>query len=197
MARSRLTSPKNDLINDGGAVLWSFVKGEQLEFPVTINFIADATLGYTYEAVVIEADNVLGQISPPTTVKPGGVQTVLPVRVPELVGVWSATAAYTQAEVVSYNNKYYELTSGIARVSAVTPDLDPLWTETALNKVYIQFPSTLGATWGVQPQISVPSYGFFELRITEPANPVFRKTWKPVRGMVEILFSPTDVVPDA
>jgi len=197
MARSRLTNPTNDLINDGGAVLWSFVKGEQLEFPVTINFITNATAGYTYEAVVIEADNESEQASRPSNVKPGGIQTTLPVRVPEMVGTWSAVDAYTQAEVVLYNNKYYELSSGIARVSAVTPDLDPLWIETTLNKVYVQFPATLGSAWSVQGTVGFPVYGFFELRITEPVNPVFQKTWKPVRGMVEILFSPTDVVPDA
>jgi hypothetical protein len=116
--------------------------------------------------------------------------------VPELVGTWSSVDAYTQAEVVLYNNKYYELSSGIARVSAITPDLDPMWSETTLNKVYIQFPSSLGSSWGVQSSVGYPVYGFFELRITEPANPIFRKTWKPVRGMVEILFSPTDEVLD-
>lgn len=196
MARSKLINPTNDLISDDGAVLWSFVKGEQLEFPVTINFITNST-GYTYEAVVVEGDNISGQTTPPTTIKAGGVQTVLTVRVPSLVGTWNAPSAYTQAEVVLYNSKYYELKSGIARVSAITPDLDPLWTETTLNKVYIQFPSTLASTWAVQPIVGLPSYGFFELRVTEPANPVYRKTWKPVRGMVEILFSPTDIVPDA
>jgi hypothetical protein len=197
MARSRLINPTNDLINDGGAVLWSFVKGEQLEFPVTINFITNATAGYTYEAVVIEADNIASQDTPPTTAKSGGIQTTLVVRVPPLVGTWASGSAYTQGEVVLYNSKYYELSSGIARVNATTPDIDPLWTETLLNKVHIQFPSTLGSAWGVQASVGYPVYGFFELRITEPNNPVFRKTWKPVRGMVEILFSPTDVVPDA
>ena len=39
MARSRLTNTSQDLISDGGAVVWSFVKGEQLEFPITLNFI--------------------------------------------------------------------------------------------------------------------------------------------------------------
>jgi hypothetical protein len=196
MARSRLINPTNDLINDGGSVLWSFVKGEQLEFPVTINFIANATDGYTYEAVVVEADNVALQESPPIAIKALGVQTTLPIRIPVLVGAWTPVDAYSQAEVVSYNSKYYELSSGIARVSAVTPDLDPFWFETGLNKVYVQFPATLGSLWTVQATVGHPVYGFFELRITEPINPVFQKTWKPVRGMVEILFSPTDIVPD-
>ena len=194
MARSKLTNPTNDIVNDGGAVLWSIIKGEQLEFPVTVNFITNISTGYTFEAVVVEANNVVNQTTIPTTIKLGGVQSILTVRVPTLIGTWSASGAYSQSEVVLYNSKYYELLSGIARVSTITPDLDPLWTETTLNKLYIQFPSTLGATWTVQPTVGFPSYGFFELRITEPSNPVYQKTWKPVRGMVEILFSPTDVV---
>jgi hypothetical protein len=196
MARSRLINPTNDVINDDGAILWSFVKGEQLEYPVTINFITNASAGYSYEAVVIEADNISQQSEAPVTVKPAGIQTTLPIRVPGLVGTWSSSSAYTQGEVVLYNGKYYELSTGIARINATTPDLDPLWSETTLNKVYIQFPSTLASTWGVPPAVNSPVYGFFELRITEPVNPVFRKTWKPIRGMVEILFSPTDVVAD-
>lgn len=195
MARAKLTKPANDLISDSGAVLWSFIKGEQLEFPITISFIPDAGAGYIYEAVVIEAYNIPGQSAPPTTVKAGGVQNTLVVRVPSMIGVWDAGSAYTQAEVVSYNGKYYELKRGIARTNATTPDLDNLWTETILNKIYVQFPSTLGSTWEVPPSVGCPSYGFFELRVTEPANPVYQKTWKPVRGMVEVLFSPTDTVP--
>lgn len=195
MARQRLVAPTNDVISDGGAVLWSFVKGEQLEFPVTINFITEAS-GYTYEAVVVEANNVDGQADPPTQALPGGVQTALNVRIPQLLPQpWQGTTQYTQGQVVSYNQKYYELQSGMNRANNVAPNLDPYWVETILNKVYIQFPSTLGQGWTVQPKVNSPSYGFFELRITEPANPVYQRTWKPVRGMVEILFSPTDEVP--
>lgn len=196
MARSKLNNPTNDIITDGGSILWSFVKGEQLEFAITLEFINDATAGYTYEAVVVEADNLPSQSTPPSNIKIGGTQTTLVVRVPDIVGAWVATSAYTQAEVVLYNNKYYELISGIARINATTPDLDSAWKETSRSKIYVQFPSNLGSTWSVQPVVGYPVYGFFELRVTEPANPVYQKTWKPTRGMVEILFSPTDVVPD-
>lgn len=195
MARSKLTNPTNDIVNDGGAVLWSIIKGEQLEFPVTVNFISNIATGYTFEAVVVEANNLPNQASAPTTIKTGGVQTTLTVRVPTVVGSeWSGTGAYGQADVVKYNNKYYERLAGLPLIDPTTPDLSPLWVETTLNKLYIQFPSSLGGTWEVQPTVGFPSYGFFELRITEPTNPVYQKTWKPVRGMVEILFSPTDVV---
>lgn len=191
MARSRLLDPANDLITDGGDVLWSFVRGEQLEFPITLNFVENVMAGYTYEAVVVEADNVAEQTTTPVTVKDGGVTNILVVRVPTNRGNWDSAQAYNKEEVVYYGGKYYKLVQGVARTNTTTPDLDPVWQETTLSKVYLQFPKTLGSTWGQVPTVTTPVYGFFELRVTEPVDNIFRRTWKPVRGMVEILFSPT------
>lgn len=200
MARSRLTNTTQDLIADGGSVLWSFVKGEQLEFPVTLGFIEDASVkqtnNYIYEAVVIEAENTTGQATRPTVVKSGGIQTRLFVRLPVYLGNWQPVAAYNKEEVIFYGTKYYKLAKGSGRVSATTPDVDPLWIETTLNKVYLQFPANLANNWSPLPVVDSPVYGFFELRVTEPADQVFTRTFKPVRGMVEILFSPTDVTSD-
>lgn len=196
MARSRLTDVSDGLVTDSGAVLWSFVKGEQLEYPVTLAFIENALAGYVYEAVVVEADNIANQDDRPVTIKAGGIQTKLNVRVPVLRGTWNAPQAYNRDEVVFYSDRYYRLTIGVARISATTPALDPFWVETAVNIVYLQFPSTLAAAWTIQPTVDHPVYGFFELRVTETANVDFKRTWKPARGMVEVLFSPTDIVAD-
>jgi hypothetical protein len=200
MARSRLTNTTQDLIADSGAVLWSFVKGEQLEFPVSLNFVEDASVkltnNYVYEAVVVEAANILGQTERPVNIKDGGVQTRLFVRLPVFLGAWQSAAAYNKEDVVFYNNKYYKLAFGSGRVNATVPSSDSRWIETALNIIYLQFPATLAATWGVQPIVDAPVYGFFELRVTEPQDQIFTRTFKPVRGMVEILFSPTDVTTD-
>ena len=200
MARSRLTNTTQDLIVDGGGVLWSFVKGEQLEFPVVLNFVEDASVkvtnNYVYEAVVVEALNVAGQASRPVDIRPSGIQTRLFIRLPVLEGNWQAISAYTKEDVVLYNGVYYKLTQGIARVNATIPSSDPYWEVTTLNKIYIQFPLSLASTWTVQPTVDSAVYGFFELRVTEPTDAVFTRTFKPVRGMVEILFSPTDSVTD-
>lgn len=64
------------------------------------------------------------------------------------------------------------------------------------NKLYIQFPGTLATTWAVKAQPNCPVHGYFELRVTEPVGGAFRKTWKPLRGVVQILFSPTNQVAD-
>ena len=200
MARSRLTNTTQDLITDSGAVLWSFVKGEQLEFPITLNFVEDASLkqnnNYVYEAVVIEAQNVLNQTDRPTTIRQNGVQNRLFVRLPIYLGVWQSVVAYNKEDVVLYSGKYYKLLRGIGRTNSVAPDSDSLWVETTLNTIYLQFPSNLASTWAVQPAVNSPVYGFFELRVTEPQDQIFTRTFKPVRGMVEILFSPTDSTPD-
>jgi hypothetical protein len=191
MARSRLTNTSQDLISDGGAVLWSFVKGEQLEFPITLNFVEDVTAGYTYEAVVVEGDNVQSQLTKPENVKTNGIVTILNVRVPTLRGNWDAAQAYNREEIVLYNGKYYKLLSGVALTNITPPSGSTNWLETTLNKVYLQFPKSLASTWTQVATVSTPVYGFFELRVTEPQDNIFVRTWKPVRGMVEILFSPT------
>ena len=191
MARSRLLDPTNDIITDSGDILFSFVKGEQLEFPVTLNFVEDVTIGYTYEAVVVEGDNSESQLIRPVNVKFNGIVTLLNVRVPTNRGTWDAAQAYNREEVVLYNGKYYKLLAGVAVTNEVTPLVSTNWLETTLNKVYLQFPKTLASTWLQQATVSTPVYGFFELRVTEPQDNIFIRTWKPVRGMVEILFSPT------
>lgn len=191
MARSRLLDPTNDIITDSGDILFSFVKGEQLEFPITLNFVEDVTIGYTYEAVVVEGDNSESQLIRPVNVKYNGITTLLNVRVPTNRGTWDAAQAYSREEVVLYNAKYYKLLAGVAVTNSLTPLVSTNWLETTLNKVYLQFPKTLASTWLQQATVSTPVYGFFELRVTEPQDNIFIRTWKPVRGMVEILFSPT------
>lgn len=196
MARSYITNPTEDLITDSGAVLWSFIKGEQLEFPITLNFVEDVTAGYSYEASIIEATNSEGQTDPPNTIRPNGIIDELNIRLPVVRGNWQATQAYNKEEVVLYNAVYYKLVRGAGRVSSITPDVDPLWVVTSLSKIYVQFPKTIAALWGVQPQPGYSVYGFFELRVTEPNDSVFTRTWKPIRGMVQIMYSPTYSVDD-
>jgi len=275
MARSRLVDPINDLVSDGGSVLFSFVKGEQLEFPITLGFL-ESTIGaqpasftgaivsgvltvtslsagtiipgqvitgagisantyisgyiggnggtgtyavtiftpgtmpsaspnvastsitavvnsYVYEASVVEANNTVDQSSEPSSIKNNGVTTLLNIRVPTNRGTWVPGTTYNVEDVIFYNGAYYKQNSGYqGAVSTVTPNTDVArWSATEVNRVYVQFPKTLGSTWSQQGTVSSPVYGFFELRVTESANIVYPKTWKPVRGLVEILYSPT------
>lgn len=195
MARSKLTEIGNDLTTDSGSVLWSIVQGEQLEFPVQTNFIEDISDSYTYEAVIVEAE--ASGDSTPTAVKVNGVQTKLTVRVPTFRGVWDGAQSYSREEVVVFEGKNYKLLEGINRVSGpFTPAIDSNWEEVPSGTVYLQFPKTLSLNWSIRPTVTTPVYGFFGLRVTEPYDSIFQRTWKPLRGIVQILFSPTELVPD-
>jgi len=195
MARSKLTDTPVQLMEKEGAVLFSLVKGEQREFPVELDFVLDVTAGYVFEAVVVEAENVTDQTEAPTTLKSSGAQVVINVRIPVYTGLWFTATEYTLEQVVMHEGIYYKLMTETLTDSISPPNNDN-WVVTNLATVYLQFMSTLSSTWAQSPQVSSPSYGFFELRVTEPANAVMTETWKPVRGMVEILFSPTDIVAD-
>lgn len=194
MARSYLTAAPESLVDDSGTVLWSFIRGEQLEFPVKVNFLADCTQssGYVFTAKVLEAENVIGQAAAPTTLQDSGAATTLTLRQLSHQGTWSPATAYNAGESVFYDvdGKYYYLLAGTARTDSTTPDADPLWIETTLNTLFVRFDSTLGNDWAVKPKIGWSTYGFFELSVQEPVSYSYRRTWKPVRGMVQLLFSP-------
>ena len=196
MARPRLISPTVDLMKDEGAVLFSLVKGEQREFPVELDFVSDSTLGYVFEAVVVEAANTASQKEPPTSLMSNGAQTTLTVRLPVFMGDYTIGTEYSLEEVVLFGGNYYKLMTELLTADEVTPDINENWVLTSMNIVYLQFNKELSDDWAQSPIINVPMYGFFELRVTEPANNIITQTWKPVRGLIEILFSPTDIVAD-
>ena len=203
MARSKIGVITTDLQSDSGSVLWSLVQGEALEFPVTLSFITNA-YGYIYEAVIIEGLNISGNDEAPSVARPGGAAIPpLVVRVPLERGTWAGATAYTREDVVLYSGTYYKLsnTSASTRTSGTIPPSDPVingvgWAVYVPNKVNIQFPELLTVTpaWTVQPTATAGVYGFFELRVTEPAGGIFTRTWKPMRGLVKILYSPTALV---
>jgi len=197
MARSAITATSNDLQADSGSVLWSLIQGEQLEFPVALNFMDIATSDYTYEAVVIEADNENEVEKTPSRARVAGVQTKLVVRVPLYVGAWVPGQQFFRENVVLYNGLYYRLDRSAYDYSAL-PSAGFPWIAHAPNTIYLQFPSTLSITpvWSIQPSVTSAVYGFFELRITEPAGGIYTRTWKPVRGLVQLRYSPTALVAD-
>lgn len=194
MARDRISASTKDLINDGGSILLSLVLGEQKELPVVLDMVSSADDSYTYEAVIIEGEND-GEGTKPSAVESGGVEDTLTTRLCNFVGDWSAVTGYDAEDVVDYTDGYsYRLLSGTARVDSTLPPNDPLWVQHDKRTMYIQFTSALGTTYTQAPLPDVPVYGFFELRVTEVSNPTFVNTWKPVRGLVEFLFSPTDLI---
>ena len=194
MARARLDAVESDdIMSDGGKKLFSIAQGEQLEFPITLNFL-DSVEGYSFDAAAVEALNVAGQTEQPVAIEPAGLKTLLSVRVPVDRGAWGAAEAYTQGQFVLHEGIYYHLQYGVNRVSSTEPADDPLWIVTKPNNVYVQIPAALGSTYSVQPTVGSPIYAFLELKVQEPVDALYQRTWKPVRGVIEMLFSPVDVV---
>jgi len=199
MARTPITADGESLIDDSGTVLWSFIRGEQLEFPVVINFLTDCTdtSNYVFEAVIVEAENSPGQSAAPDTIQVDGVVSQLTtansgIRLLHDVGTWAAGTPYNAGDLVynASNTKYYTLLSGTARVNSTLPPDDSYWLETTKNTIFIRFADTVGSTWAIKPRIGYATYGFFELQVQEPSGFAFRRKWKPVRGMIELLYSP-------
>jgi hypothetical protein len=194
MARSLITATSaGQLQNDSGSILWSIIQGEQLEFTVTLGFLTDIS-NYVFEAAVMEALNTVDGTAPILT-KPSGVQTKLPIIVPNPRGLWLATNSYSTDDFV-YDSQglSYKKITGTSVVSSVVPSLDAAWIRYTNNQIRIRFPATLGATWALQPTPTTDVYGFFELSVGEPVGLAYPKTWKPMRGMVELQFSPTLLV---
>jgi len=167
-----------------------------------LNFLTDCTTasGFVFEACVLEAENAPNQTAAPDTIQVGGIKTDYTVgggirqSVDKLT--WGAGTGYNAGDLVLYNAKYYALLAGTGRVSAILPDVDPYWVESTKNTIYIRFADTLGSTWAIKPKINYATYGFFELSVQEPVAYAFRRKWKPVRGMVELLYSPIQTPAD-
>lgn len=194
MSRSKITTTTTTVGNDPGGVLFSLIQGEQQEFQVTLGFLS-ALSGYIFEAVLMEALNISGNSAIPTVLMPAGINTTLVVRVPLERGTWAAATAYSAEDVVLYNTIYYKKASGTSVINATIPTSDTTWEIYVPNKINIQFPAGLIAAWSVKPTVEAPVHGYFEVRVTEPAGGIYQRTWKPLRGIIEITFSPTDLVP--
>ena len=228
MARSRIRQENIQLQDDNGAVKWSFVRGEQGEYAVTLSFVDDL-MNYEFEAAVIEGNNT-GNGRVPRDARENGATIKLPVRNPSHdAALLSATGtSYSTGSLVytvtggsrTYYRALNAVTAGDA-ASPIVPATDSTnWQSFVNNTLYIQFPRDLidGRDTAVTPplgqnitDISTPSttwsawnandttikpdrpvYGFFglEARISGDSN-AFANVFKPLRGTVEILYSPT------
>ena len=190
MSRSRLPNPRVDLVTDSGAVLFSLIMGEQLEYPINLDTLPLMPDKYDIRAVMIEAMNIPMQTDKPSAMLPGGIRTPLTVRSPVFKGTWNPIMAYAVGEMIVYNNVFYIRANSNSIVDSTPPNLAPFWVESNRGRTYLQLPKTIGRDWAVQPTVGFATYGFIEVEVSERGGP-FPRTWKPVRGMVEILFSPT------
>ena len=196
MTRSTITDRTIDLNTDAGAVLWSIVQGEQREFPLTISSLTDIS-GYTFKAIVIEALNTATTFTP-SAIKAGGATEELVVRVPVYRGQWVISESYAYGDVVLHNGATYIKGPFVTGIDTDQPSGSAKWTAHTHNVIYIRFPSTFANAWAPQPSPIKSVFGFFELSINEPPSTIaYVQRYKPVRGLVESVFSPIDVSEEA
>jgi len=62
------------------------------------------------------------------------------------------------------------------------------------NEFKIVIPEDLIALWATQPTPEKPSYGWIGLEVADIATGSQQQIWKPLRGLVEVLFSPSEEV---
>jgi len=67
-------------------------------------------------------------------------------------------------------------------------DLDP-----QDNMFSIVIPETLIDNWDTYPSIDKPIYGFIGLEIKDVGVGIEQQIWKPMRGLVQVRYSPTEV----
>jgi hypothetical protein len=60
------------------------------------------------------------------------------------------------------------------------------------NSFKIVIPEELIADWTTQPAPDKPVYGYIELEVKDDGIGNLQQIWKPLRGLVEVLYSPTE-----
>lgn len=104
------------------------------------------------------------------------------------------TGVTTTAKIVEGNNDGAGTKpTSIANTPVITslPIIDSDITD---NVFRVVIPSTLIDSWAVEPEPNKPVYGFMDIEIADSGVGNEQQIWKPVRGLVEVLYSPTEEV---
>ena len=96
------------------------------------------------------------------------------------------------AKVIEGNNDGEGTVPSAQAISPEVTILPTLDTDVTDNEFKIVFPENLINNWEVQPTPDKPVYGFIGVEIDDGGVGNAKQIWKPVRGLVEILYSPTE-----
>lgn len=80
-----------------------------------------------------------------------------------------------------------------ASSSPVVTTLSIIDSNAADNQFDIVIPQDLIDNWDTYPIPDKPVYGFIGLEIADTGTGVNQQIWKPMRGVVEVRYSPTEV----
>lgn len=76
-------------------------------------------------------------------------------------------------------------------VTPVTTTIAIIDTVTNDNKFKFVIPANLVAAWDVQPKPDKPVFGFIDIEVRDPGSGSAQQIWKPLRGLIEVGYSPT------
>jgi hypothetical protein len=62
------------------------------------------------------------------------------------------------------------------------------------NKFEIIIPEDLTDNWTTEPEPNKPSYAWIGLEVRDTGIGSEQKIWKPLRGLIEVLYSPTEEI---
>jgi hypothetical protein len=114
----------------------------------------------------------------------------------EFTAAWmtSLLGATITAKVIEGDNSVLGTKPLIEATTPVITTLEVVDAITTDNVFKLVFPETLISTWSTAPLPNKPVYGFFGIEIADVGVGSAQQIWKPVRGLVEVLYSPTEAI---
>jgi len=80
------------------------------------------------------------------------------------------------------------------RTGGVVTNLTIIDADDTDNTFKIVIPQTLANSWATAPSPESPSYGWIDLEVADTGSGTSQLIWKPFRGLVEVLYSPSEEV---
>jgi len=106
---------------------------------------------------------------------------------------YTVTAKVVEADSRTLNHSLKELPTTVL-VSGQVVSLPIVDSDNTDNVFEIVFPETLINSFSTTPTPEAPTYAWIGLEIQDTGTGNEKQVWKPLRGLVEILYSPSEAV---
>jgi hypothetical protein len=105
---------------------------------------------------------------------------------------YTITAKVVEADMTqSLDEEGYPLLTKVGGQVTTLPIIDSVLTD---NSFKIVVPETLIDNWTTQPAPEKPTYGWIGVEVRDTGAGDSQLVWKPFRGLVEVLYSPSEEV---
>jgi hypothetical protein len=105
---------------------------------------------------------------------------------------YTITAKIVEADMTgSKDEEGYPLS---VKSGGVVTTLTTIDDDTSDNKFDIVIPETLINSWTTQPTPNSPTYGWIGVEVQDSGINQYKQIWKPFRGLVEVVYSPSEEV---